>query len=208
MTTYFWMPSVNETDLSGESPMPEHDSALSAITTGMVEGRQTDFTRFCQLYSNALHRYCLKVVKGDEAESYELHQQVLIRIARSPKPFSDERSLWRWMSRIVRTTLIDMHRKRKRYGDAMHAYWEHLTNQSKNLQQHDSVLSATLLEVLGEMPEIDRELLEKKYLGGWSYQALADHLDLSAKAVESRLTRARIRLRERALQRMETDAKL
>ncbi|MEM7671899.1 MAG: sigma-70 family RNA polymerase sigma factor [Verrucomicrobiota bacterium] len=194
-----WIASVKETVSSEDSPESSFDSVLDALTAGMVEGQEADFSMFCRRYSPSLHRYCLKIVKGDEAASYELHQQTLIRIARYPKQISDETSLWRWMSRVVRTTQIDIHRKQKRYGAAMKAYWEHIVTQPRNPQLSDSSLSATLMEVLAEMPESDRELIEKKYLGGWSYQALAEHLGISEKAVESRLTRARIKLREKAL---------
>lgn len=200
-----WITAVNEALSSEKSSETEFDSVLDSITAGMVEGREADFSQFCRRYSQALHRYCLKIVKGDDAGSYELHQQVLIRIARYPKHISDEKALWRWMSRVVRTTQIDIHRKQKRYGAAMRAYWEHVTTQPKNPQSSDASLSTTLLEVLGDMSDGDRELIEKKYLGGWSYQALAEHFDVSEKAVESRLTRARTKLRERAIQRLNQD---
>lgn len=197
-----WITSVTEPLASGSLTTPEEDTALAGITAGMVAGNEADFARFCQRYSNALHRYCLKVVKGNEADSYELHQQVLIRIARYPKEISDETSLWRWMARVVRTTWIDIHRKQKRYGAAMKAYWEHITVQPAAQMNEDKTLSSTLLDVMGDLPEMERELLEKKYLGGWSYQALAEHFDLSPKAVESRLTRARNNLRTRAIERL------
>ena len=199
MMSSLWITTVSETLASGNLTEPEQDRVLTAITAGMVAGNETDFTRFCQRYSAALHRYCLKVVKGNEAESYELHQQVLIRIARYPKEISEETSLWRWMARVVRTAWIDIHRKQKRYGAAMKAYWENVTVQPAAQMNEDKSLSAALLDVMGEMPEMERELLEKKYLGGWSYQALAEHFNISPKAIESRLTRARNHLRERAI---------
>lgn len=200
-----WIALVKETVSSGNSHEMMSDSVLASITRGMVEGVEADFSLFCKRYSTALHRYCLKVVKGNESASYELHQQVLIRIARYPKEISDETSLWRWMGRVVRTTQIDIHRKQKRYGAAMTAYWEHLTSHARHPQTNDTSLSATLLEALGSMAEPDRELIEKKYLEGWSYQALAEHVGISEKAVESRLTRARLKLRSKALQSLNSE---
>ena len=202
-----WIATVNDTVTSEDSSESEYDPILAEITSGMVDGREADFSHFCQRYSAALHRYCLRVVKGNDAESYELHQQVLIRVAKYPKHLSDDKSLWRWMARVVRTTMIDIHRKQKRYGAAMKAYWEHLTVQPIDFRSNDNSLTSALLEVLNEMPDADREVLEKKYLAGWSYQAIAEALNLSPKAVESRLTRARLRLRERALERFEKERK-
>jgi RNA polymerase sigma-70 factor (ECF subfamily) len=50
-------------------------------------------------------------------------------------------------------------------------------------------------KALTGLPRRDRELLLLKYTEDWSYRQLADHLGVSCGAVESRLHRARKRLR-------------
>lgn len=54
-----------------------------------------------------------------------------------------------------------------------------------------------LQRAMSELPERDRELLSLKYLEGWSYRQMADSLGVSFVTIESRLHRARRRLRER-----------
>lgn len=49
---------------------------------------------------------------------------------------------------------------------------------------------------LAELPNRDTEILLLKYLENWSYQQIADHLGVSHSAVETRLHRARQRLRD------------
>jgi RNA polymerase sigma-70 factor (ECF subfamily) len=49
---------------------------------------------------------------------------------------------------------------------------------------------------LGRLNDRERELLLLKYTEDWSYQQMAEHLGLSVSAVESRLHRARQRLRD------------
>lgn len=56
-----------------------------------------------------------------------------------------------------------------------------------------------ILQALQQIPVRDRELLVLKYIEGWSYRAIADHLDKTERAVESQLQRARQRLRGRLL---------
>jgi RNA polymerase sigma-70 factor (ECF subfamily) len=47
-----------------------------------------------------------------------------------------------------------------------------------------------------QLPPVDAELLMLKYGDDWSYEKLAEHLGISVSAVQSRLHRARNRLRE------------
>ena len=46
-------------------------------------------------------------------------------------------------------------------------------------------------KALGELPEIERQILMLKYAEGWSYKELASHLGVQEDTVEYRLLRAR-----------------
>ena len=48
---------------------------------------------------------------------------------------------------------------------------------------------------MSRLPKRDAEILMLKYTEDWSYRALAEHLGISESAVETRLHRARQRLR-------------
>jgi RNA polymerase sigma-70 factor (ECF subfamily) len=50
-------------------------------------------------------------------------------------------------------------------------------------------------EALGRLPPRDADILLLKYTENWSYQQLADHMGISHSAIETRLHRARARLR-------------
>lgn len=50
-------------------------------------------------------------------------------------------------------------------------------------------------QAVQQLPPKDAELVLLKYTENWSYQQIADHLDTTASAVESRLHRARKKLR-------------
>ena len=50
-------------------------------------------------------------------------------------------------------------------------------------------------QALGQMPHRDAELLLLKYTENWSYKQIAERLGVSESAVETRLHRARQRLR-------------
>ncbi|HID22193.1 MAG TPA: sigma-70 family RNA polymerase sigma factor, partial [Planctomycetaceae bacterium] len=56
--------------------------------------------------------------------------------------------------------------------------------------------SELLRQALERLTRREREMLLLKYTEDWSYRELAEHLGISEAAVESRLHRARQRLRE------------
>jgi RNA polymerase sigma-70 factor (ECF subfamily) len=53
----------------------------------------------------------------------------------------------------------------------------------------------SLQKALGELPEIERQILMLKYAEGWSYKELASHLGVQEDTIEYRLLRARRNLR-------------
>ncbi len=55
-------------------------------------------------------------------------------------------------------------------------------------------------QALGRIAKRDREMLLLKYSEGWNYHQLAQHLGISHSAVETRLHRARARLRDEMAQ--------
>jgi RNA polymerase sigma-70 factor (ECF subfamily) len=60
--------------------------------------------------------------------------------------------------------------------------------------------SARFRAAMDDMPDRDREVLMLKYEHSWSYRRIAEQLDISMSAVETRLHRARRRLRKKLTQ--------
>jgi RNA polymerase sigma-70 factor (ECF subfamily) len=54
----------------------------------------------------------------------------------------------------------------------------------------------TVREVMGNLGELDRQLLMLKYVEGLSYGEISSRIGVSASAVQSRLHRARAQLRQ------------
>lgn len=61
--------------------------------------------------------------------------------------------------------------------------------------------AARFRDAMDELSDRDREVLMLKYEHGWSYQQISDHLGISLVAVETRLHRARKRLRAKLANR-------
>jgi RNA polymerase sigma factor (sigma-70 family) len=70
-----------------------------------------------------------------------------------------------------------------------------VTADASELNRLDGLLASETQEniqkALGELPEIERQILMLKYAEGWSYKELASHLGVQEDTIEYRLLRAR-----------------
>jgi RNA polymerase sigma factor (sigma-70 family) len=74
------------------------------------------------------------------------------------------------------------------------------------LQDAEDELGTHLQAELGNLPPEEREIVERKYFGEQSVRDIAAELQTTEKAVESRLLRARRRLKEAVLGRLQQES--
>jgi RNA polymerase sigma-70 factor (ECF subfamily) len=187
------MPSKAETP--GSSSFP--DGAISLLTRQMAAGDEEAFRRFHQLYFDRLYQFLLAVARGQEQEARDALQETLIRVARSSRRFESEDIFWCWLKAVARNAARDGGRKQRRYFGFLQKF-----AQQPPAQSEDCDLDATLEECLDDLDPGDRVLIEAKYLQGETVREISERDGLTEKAVESRLLRARQRLRERLMQKL------
>jgi len=170
---------------------------VAHLTRGMKDGDEMAYRAFYDAYYDRLWRYLLVVTSGDEDATVEALQSALVRVVRYIKVFPDETSFWGWLTVLARTSLSDQRRGRRRYL----AFLDRFTTQAKmerslgeELAPETKLLS--LLETnLGAMRADERALVEAKYFDSRSVREIALELGTSEKAIESRLTRLRRKLK-------------
>jgi len=132
----------------------------------------------------------------------EVMQEVALAAIRQQAPLLDGAKLAPWLYRLALTQSLLYRRKQGR--------WRKLTSryaQSVQPTEHDGRTLDPLewlladerqdlvRQAIGRLPRREVEILLLKYTENWSYEQLAQHLGVSESAVESRLHRARGRLR-------------
>lgn len=154
------------------------------------------------------HRRWLRTVAVSRLGSVQLAEEVLQDVAMyaiDRRPHLDDPAKARgWLYRVtVRQTLLVRRRlgreKRRNQGFA-----ETLGNGSSTRQCESNPLAWLLAdeerslvrEAIGRLRPRDRELLLLKYTENWTCRDLAEHLGIRVTAVETRLQRARQRLRQ------------
>jgi RNA polymerase sigma factor (sigma-70 family) len=134
-------------------------------------------------------------------------QSTFLRVVRYVKAFDDAATFWNWLIVLARTALADQRRKVSRYRSFLERFTGHARIQSDAAPEHpEAHLLAALEQGLdGLLPE-ERSLVERKYFARESVRDIAAALQLSEKAVESRLTRVRLKLRAEVLTQLKNES--
>lgn len=175
----------------------------------MTGGDETAYRVFYDAYFNRLLRYLLVVTGGNEETSREALQLALVRVVRHIKPFAAEEKFWSWLTVLARSALADEGRKRRRYF----AFLERFTRQQEstpaalNDGEADEQLRALLAGKLAALPEDERQLVEQKYLLHQSVRVIADGQQTTEKAVESKLSRVRRKLKDAVLAELKNETR-
>jgi RNA polymerase sigma-70 factor (ECF subfamily) len=187
-----------------EDGAPSLDIAL--LTSRMVRGDELAYREFYDGYFGRLLRYLLVVTNGREEAAREALQLTLMRVVRHVKQFDSEPALWSWLTVLARSSIVDEERKRKRYLALLDRFF-HVQSVATRMNESDAdvYLLKLLEQQAGELPEEERGLVKRKYFDGRSVKQMADELQTTEKAIESRLVRIRRKLKEAVLAQLERE---
>jgi RNA polymerase sigma factor (sigma-70 family) len=182
---------------------------LSAMTnqqpdsgTGMPTGGPIDWGLALAEHDRWLRTAVLARL-GERQAADEVLQEVALAAVAQSAPLVDRSKLAAWLYRLaVRQTLLYRRRQGRRHR-LVNSYANRNGQSSRGSSSPDPLAWLMLDErrqivrnALARLPRRDAEILLLKYTEDWSYRELATHLGLSEAAVETRLYRARQRLRD------------
>jgi len=178
---------------------PAHHRELREWTAAIRAGDAAAFTTFYEQYSLRLYKYLLVLAQGDERVAREVLQTTVLKLVRSFSVFDEEERLWAWLCRVARNAYIDFCRIRQR-----EQRFVPLPEQAMELPEaHDEHrLSISLQHALELLPDNDRELLRAAYIDECPLQELAQTTGQTYKALESRLSRLRQKVKLNLLQHL------
>jgi RNA polymerase sigma-70 factor (ECF subfamily) len=162
----------------------------------MAEGDEEAYRRFYELYFHRLLRY-LTVLTRNEESAREVLQVTFLRVVRHARRFDSEASLWSWLTVLARSSAADERRRSRRYfGFLSRLFQRNQVEAAGASIEADSWLVELLEANLAGLPAEERELIQRKYFEGQSVRRIAEESQTTEKAIESRLTRIRARLKQ------------
>jgi RNA polymerase sigma-70 factor (ECF subfamily) len=140
---------------------------------------------------------------GERQAVDEVMQEVALAAVEQRAPLSEPRKVAAWLYRLAIHKVLLYRRQRGRHHKLVDRFARRRlahTNEVESvgpldwllLDERQTLVRAALLRLPGR----DAEILLLKYTENWSYRELAERLGIAESAVESRLHRARERLRQ------------
>lgn len=195
---------INET--SSASKGQENGGAQLLDDTGLVEGlkdgSEAAFRELLDRYESRLFNTIQRIV-GNFSDAQDVLQEAVLKAYRNIAGFNAQSGLYTWLYRISVNAALDWRKKMKR----RHALSLHLEDERSLEIPTDGgdPAGAPLREEMGQLLKAALDELSEKYrtililreYEGLSYDDISKVLKCSKGTVESRLFRARARLREK-----------
>jgi RNA polymerase sigma-70 factor (ECF subfamily) len=174
---------------------------MATLTRRMVEGDEMGYRAFYNAYFDRLSRYLLVVAAGNEDMMRDALQDTLVRVVRHIKVFQSEDVFWSWLTVLARSAFSDETRKRRRYFSFLERFTRHaaIASDGASGDQTDERLRILLERHVGLLPPDERKLVEQKYFVRRAVREIASELQTTEKAVESKLSRIRRKLKDAVL---------
>ena len=175
-----------------------------ALVSRLIAGDERAFVEFADHYVPALHRFALSRLRGDRGLAQEVVQDTLCKAIAKLPSFRGEAALMTWLCACCRNEIAAHFRRRRRVGveldfevtenagsDAIDRV--HPDGPDQQLMRREA--AATVHEALDCLPPHYGRALEWKYIESLPVNEIAKRLEMSPKAAESLLTRARTAFR-------------
>ncbi|MDG2031331.1 MAG: sigma-70 family RNA polymerase sigma factor [Phycisphaerales bacterium] len=187
---------VTSKELSITSPQTDDWKLMQRIASGEENAVEELYDRFSPLIFKASRQ-----ILPTNAEAEDAVQEVYLRLWQTADRYDPRRAkLVTWVMLITRRHLID--RLRRKSARPSPGKLDESTGIAADLNPSTSRLSddesADLLRKrIGELPELQRTVIERAYLQGFTLREVASQLDAPLGTVKSALSRGLNRLRER-----------
>lgn len=140
---------------------------------------------------------------GEPQAVDEVMQEVALAAISGRAPLNDPAKAAPWLYRLAVRQALLHRRKCGRQRKLLQRYATQVCQTNGKADAADPLAWLLASErhelvraALGTLPSRDAEILMLKYAQDWSYQTIARHLGISQSAVEARLHRARVKMRE------------
>ncbi|KAF0151584.1 MAG: RNA polymerase sigma factor RpoE [Ignavibacteria bacterium] len=159
-----------------------------------------DFEREAIPHMNAVYNFALRMT-GDEDDANDLVQETYLKAFRFFDKFEKGTNCKAWLFRILKNSYINDYRKSVKepnkvdYEDVQNFY-ENVKSEEINSKHYEQDAFSNLLDdeitkVLSALPEDFRTAIILSDIEGFTYEEIADFVDIPVGTVRSRLHRAR-----------------
>ena len=183
---------------------PSHEDRR--LVSGLLKGNESAFDEFIDDYYPRLYRFAYSRT-GNQESAEEVVQTTFVKVIENLEKFRGEASLFTWICSFCRFEIASLWRSKYGRGRPIELREDlpdvraaldslSMTPPTPQKEVERAELARAVRSTLDHLPPKYGNVLEMKYLARLSVREIAERLNLSPKATESLLTRARKAFRE------------
>ena len=169
----------------------------------IARGDREAFKIFYEKYADRLYGFIFHRLRQDKKAAEDVIQETMIEVVNASLTFRGEAKIFSWLCGIAKHKIADHYRSLRR-RELLEAKLQRLGLPQESLDPEYWAIKALtemrrkkqVYRALWELPYRYQEVLKLKYFEELSVKQIARKLDLSFKAAESTLSRARKAFRE------------
>lgn len=165
-----------------------------------LQKRYVEFEKEAIPHMNAIYNYALRMT-GDEDDADDLVQETFMKAFRFFDKFEKGTNCKAWLFRIMKNSFINDYRKHTKepdkvdYDDVQNFYEniksDEVESKHYELDAFSDLLDDDISKAIEKLPEDFRTVIILNDIEGFTYEEIADFVDIPVGTVRSRLHRAR-----------------
>ena len=178
------------------------------IIEQVLAGDNDAFGLLVEQYQGRIYNLCLRM-SGDPDDAFDLSQETFVRAWRGLSGFQFEAAFSTWLFRLCSNVCLDHLRAKKRRAAVSLTMTDE--DGEAQLELPDPAMGpeelllaaedrALLAKALNALPADQRQIITLRAINGLSYAEIAQVMKLQEGTVKSRLSRARVQLKNKLLQ--------
>jgi RNA polymerase sigma-70 factor (ECF subfamily) len=157
---------------------------------------EMDLERLYDVHAQALFAYLLNFTRNEQ-DTRDALQEVFVKLARKPEALRGARDERAFLIRLAHNAAIDLMRRRGARERHHEQYGiEQLSPFAPSADPDEEAFRAELTVCLGELPPEQREVVHLKLWEGFTFEQIAEALEIPANTAASRYRYGIDKLRE------------
>jgi len=171
---------------------------MDKLIKGLKTGDQEAWNMMISRYSKKVYNMALNFA-GNSDDASDITQDIFLKVYSNIDKFKEDSNFTSWLLRLSKNYCIDYWRKNKHYRGNLELDENLHGNSSKETETpEDSTIKQSDISYLRKklllLPPDLRTLVILRDIQDYSYQEIADHLNIPLGTTKSRINRARTKL--------------
>jgi len=159
-----------------------------------LKGNKKAWFTLISRYETAMYQYGIRMT-GNSQDAADLMQEIFISVFRSLACFKGEGSFKSWLYRIAHCRCVELYRKRKPHSDIDDIQAPLCGAPCPEMQLYSDRESRALTQAMQTLPLCQKAVVELKFFGHFTFEEIAQQMDISVNTAKSRLYAALAKLK-------------